>query len=177
MKKNMIYGSVVTILGLFIALGPQFLFKVCSPAMMSTGAVSSNVSTESCGGAGDSCCSGDVVSSCGSSEGGCGCSSKAAISYPACHWSAQALIGLGFLITALGLCLLIFNDLMTQLGLFIGVFMSSIITLSIPHALIGGCKMMTMACRKAAFPAITVIGIVLLILSAVYVVYTRNKTK
>jgi hypothetical protein len=131
MKKSIISGAIITALGLLIAFGPQFLFKVCST---------------SC-----DCC-GDI---------------------PTCHWSARAEIGIGMLIAALGLCFIVLNDSKTQLGLIIGVFLSSIIALAIPHALIGGCEMRDMACHRVAFPAITVIGAVLLAGSAVYTILTE----
>ena len=135
MKKSFLYGGIVTVLGLFIALGPQFLFKLC--------------------GGGCSCC-GDV---------------------PTCHWSGQAEIGLGMLIAALGICIFVFTDAKTQFGLLIGIFFAGIIALCIPHVLIGGCGMMTMACRKIAFPAITVECVVLLVFSAVVAVYSEMKKK
>ena len=133
MKKSIISGAIITVLGLLIAFGPQFLFKVCST---------------SCG------CCGDI---------------------PTCHWSARAEIGIGMLIAALGLCCIVFNDSKTQLGLMIGVFLSSIIALAIPHALIGGCEMKSMACHRVAFPAITVISAVLLAGSALYTVLSEVK--
>jgi len=133
MKKVIISGGIITVLGLLIALGPQFLFKVCSM---------------SCG------CCGDI---------------------PTCHWTARAEIGIGMLIAALGLCFIVLNDPKTQLGLMIGIFLSGIVALAIPHALIGGCEMKTMACHRVAFPAITVISAVLLIGSAVYTVLTEFK--
>jgi xanthine/uracil permease len=130
LKKSIITGSVIAVLGLLISLGPQFLFKVCSGE--------------------------DTV--------------------PKCQWTAQAEIGLGMLIAALGLCLIVFNDEpKTQLGILIGIFFSSIIVLFIPHVLIGGCTMMTMACRRVAFPVITVIAVILLITSATYAVFTELK--
>jgi uncharacterized membrane protein len=124
MKKEIIFGVIVILLGLFIALGPQFLFKVC--------------------GHGEE-------------------------SMPHCHWSAQAEIGMGLLIVALGACMLVFTDPKTHLGLIIGVFMASLIALAIPHFLIGGCGMMSMQCRKTAFPALTVESIVLLLFSSVMI--------
>ena len=126
MKKSIIFGVVVIVPGLLIALGPQFLFKVC-----------------------------------GHGEDG----------FPHCHWSAQAEIGMGLLITALGFCFIIFAHPKIQLGLTIGVFLTSIIALSIPHALIGGCGSMAMACRRTAFPAITAECVILLVLSAIMAVY------
>jgi hypothetical protein len=133
MKKSIISGAIISVLGLLIALGPQFLFRVCST---------------SC-----SCC-GDI---------------------PTCHWTAQAEIGLGLLIAALGLCFIVFNDSKTQFGLSIGVFFSGIIALFIPHGLIGGCEEKSMACHRVAFPAITVLCAVLIIGTALYVYFTEIK--
>ena len=117
-------------LGLLIALGPQFLFKVCAHEENS---------------------------------------------FPLCHWPAQAEIGIGFLIAALGACMIVFTDQKTRLGLSIGIFLAGIIALFIPHALIGGCGMMSVACRKVAFPALTAESVILLIFSAVMVVINEIK--
>jgi hypothetical protein len=130
MKKIIITGAAVIALGLLIALGPQFLFKVCE---------------------------------------------HGEDSFPRCHWSARAEIGIGFLIAALGVCMIVFTEPKTSLGLSIGIFLSGIIALSIPHALIGGCGMMAMQCRKVAFPALTVESVILLVFSAVLVVIYEMK--
>jgi hypothetical protein len=120
MKNRIIAGGGVIILGLLIALGPQFLFKVCEPT----------------------------------AEG----------AFMRCHWSAQAEIGIGGpLIAGLGIALILFADPRIRLGLTIGIFLSGVLALLIPHTLIGGCSMHSMACRKVAFPAITVLSILLLI--------------
>jgi hypothetical protein len=130
MKKTIIFAAIIIALGLLIALGPQFLFKVCAH--------------------GDD-------------------------GYPRCHWSGQAEIGLGLLIAALGACMVVFPDPKTHLGLSIGVFMAGTIALCIPHALIGGCGMMAMQCRKVAFPALTAESVVLLVFAAVTTVYVAMK--
>jgi hypothetical protein len=132
MKNRIISGGGAIVSGLLIALGPQFLFKVC-PVM------------------------GDMIMK--------------------CHWSAQAEIGIGGLIAALGIGLVIFANPHTRLGLTIGTFLSGILALLIPHVLIGGCPSAHMACRKISFPAITVIGVLLLIGMALNALYlTRKKT-
>jgi hypothetical protein len=61
-------------------------------------------------------------------------------SFPHCHWSAQAEIGIGLLIAALG-----------------------------------ACGMMSMQCRKVAFPALTIESVVLLVFSAVIITVTAIK--
>jgi hypothetical protein len=130
MKKSIIIGGIVIALGLLIALGPQYLFKVCA-----------------------------------AHDG----------AFSLCHWTAQAELGMGMLIAALGICLIVFTDPKTQIGLTIGILLTSIMVLGIPHALIGGCSVKTMACRRVAFPAITVIGIVLLAYSIIVVAYSEMK--
>ena len=128
--KERIIGIVFIVPGLLIALGPQFLFKVC-PVM-------------------------DDL-------------------FMKCHWSAQAEIGIGAVIAALGIALILFANLKTRLGLAIGILLSGILALLIPHVLIGGCAMESMPCRKIAFPAITVISILLLIGSGFYTAYLARK--
>jgi hypothetical protein len=101
--------------------------------------------------------------------------SKEAGGFMRCHWSAQAEIGVGALIAALGIALTVFAAPQTRLGLAVGVFLSGVLALLVPHALIGGCGMHTMACRKTAFPAITVISILLLLGSGFYIAYLARK--
>jgi hypothetical protein len=127
MKIRIAGGGAALVLGLLIAAGPQFLFKVCGPA----------------------------------AGGG----------FMRCHWSARAEIGVGSLIAALGLASLFFASAKIRMGLTIGIFLSALLALLIPHALIGGCAMHSMACRKTAFPAITVICILLLIGAGLYTAY------
>jgi len=153
--KKIIIGAVVIVLGLFISLGPQFLLKVCSYTTVSTaGAGTGNM--EGCG---DTC--------------GCGSTTTA---YPICYWSARAEIGIGFLVIALGACLILFTDSKTQLGLFLGTFFSSLIALAIPYSLIGGCGT-GMQCEKVAFPALAVESIILLVLSAIMVTIIAMQKK
>ena len=130
MKQAIIFGVIVIILGLFIALGPQVLFKVCSHG-----------------------------------ERG----------YSLCHWTAQAEIGMGLLIAALGICMIVFSDYKTHLGLAIGIFLAGFIALFIPHTLIGGCVNKEMACRRIAFPALTVESIIVILFSIIVVVYIELK--
>ena len=133
---------------------------------------SGNCAGEGCGTLGGICGEGKTAASdnCGSENGSCGCGKKS-ITYPTCHWTAQAVLAFGFLIAALGLCMIVFMDIKIHLGLIIAIFFSGIAVLFIPHGLIGGCEMMTMACRKIAFPAITIIDAILLALSAAYTVF------
>jgi hypothetical protein len=82
---------------------------------------------------------------------------------------------MGMLIAALGICLVVFTDSKTQIGLTIGILFASILVVGLPHALIGGCKASTMDCRRVAFPVITVIGIFLLVYSILIVIFSEMK--
>jgi hypothetical protein len=132
MKKDIIFGVIVIVIGLFIAFGPQYVFKVCAHG-----------------------------------EG----------SYALCHWTAQAEVGIGLLIAALGACVIVFADAKTRLGLFIGIFFAGIVALAIPHFLIGGCGSLAMRCRKIAFPALTIESVALLVFSAIILTITVMKPK
>jgi hypothetical protein len=131
MKNRIISGGGAIVFGLLIALGPQFLFKVC-PVM-----------------------EGMIMK---------------------CHWSARAEIGVGGpLLAALGIALIFFANPKIRLGLTVGVFLAGILALLIPHVLIGGCPGHSMPCRKIAFPALTVISILLLISAAFNALYLARK--
>jgi hypothetical protein len=96
-------------------------------------------------------------------------------SFPHCHWSAQTELGMGILIVALGICMVVLKDPKTLLGLSIGAFLSGIVSLGIIHFLVGGCGSMAMACHRVAFPALTVESIILMVFSAIVVVYIEMK--
>ncbi|GHU45412.1 hypothetical protein FACS1894190_17540 [Spirochaetia bacterium] len=96
---------------------------------------------------------------------------------PRCHWSVQADTGIGMIIILLGVCFIVFNNQLIQFGLTIGIFFASIFALSVPNILIGGCGMMSMACRRTAFPALSVISILVLVGAAANIVYLGGKTK
>lgn len=130
MKKSIIIGSIVIVLGLLIGIGPQYIFKICAP------------------------------------HGG---------TFPLCHWTAQAELGMGMIIAALGICLIVFNDPKTQIGITIGIFLTSIMVIGLPFALIGGCKGREMACHRVAFPALAVEGGILLVYSIIVVAYNELK--
>jgi hypothetical protein len=154
MNKAVIYGAVVVVLGLLISLGPQFLFKVCGITMTADGVVAD-------------CCAEPSEASC------CGASMD---SYPICYWTAQAEMGVGLLIAALGACMIVFTDAKTHLGLLIGVFMASLIAFALPNFLIPGCATSTMQCREVAFPALTIESILLFVFSvAMIVIYAMQK--
>ena len=107
----------------------------------------------------------------------CGIESCCQETIPDCYWVGQALLGIGFLITALGLCFIVFDDEKVQLGLLIGVFLAGIVTIFIPNGLLQVCQDATMSCKTTMLPAITVIGAALLAYSGFTIVYGEFKKK
>lgn len=80
-----------------------------------------------------------------------------------CHWTGQAEIGVGLLITILGISILLFSSTQVRLGLSIAIVFSGILGFIIPTVLIGGCKMETMPCRAVTFPALTAIYTIVIV--------------
>jgi hypothetical protein len=74
-----------------------------------------------------------------------------------CVWSAQTLIGLGIVISALGLCFIVYTDPKTQFGLNISIFLTGLISMLIFLVIIGGCEVENMKCRTTAFHILTVL--------------------
>lgn len=91
-----------------------------------------------------------------------------------CHWSAQAEIGIGLIIVALGILLIVFKTKETQIALSLAGFVSGITAILIPTILIGGCKKPEMLCRTHAFPAIYLASAILIIFSLGYALYQKN---
>jgi len=88
----------------------------------------------------------------------CGCCGA----YPQCFWATQAILGLGMMIAALGLCMIIFPDPKTQFGLLIAIFITAVFAILVPYVIIGACPGF-MACKRRAYPGIaTFAGITIL---------------
>lgn len=103
------------------------------------------------------------------------CAPGCCSSYPECHWLQKAMLGMGMIITALGVFLFIFNDNKIQLGMTIGLFLVGIITLLCIYVIIGGCTIKTMNCRLLTIPILTILGIIVTVYSGVNVLIMRKK--
>jgi hypothetical protein len=88
-----------------------------------------------------------------------------------CHWSGQAEIGVGTLIAALGALLLISKKTDFKIAYSFAVILSALLALFIPNVLIGGCSHPEMACRTTAFPALTVISLLLILFFVLNIFY------
>ena len=97
---------------------------------------------------------------------------------PRCHWAFRAEICAGIVITALGICLIIFSDLKIQLGLTISGFLMGIVTFIIPIDLfIGGCQDKTAVCRTITFPILYVLGAIVVIGAVINMLLLERKIK
>ena len=132
-KKNIISGGCALFLGLLIALGPQFLFKVCDTQ------------------------SGEIFR---------------------CYWMARCEICTGILIAALGVCLMIFSSPKINLGLTIGIFLTGIVALLIPYEqLTGICAEAEAHCRRAAFPALNILSVMVVLGAVISMICLERKTR
>ncbi|MDR2105639.1 MAG: DUF4418 family protein [Deferribacteraceae bacterium] len=80
-----------------------------------------------------------------------------------CHWSAQAEIGVGGLIFALSIFLFVSKNPVSRSAYSVSIALTGVLALLIPNYLLGGCMHPEMACRTTAFPAITVISILIIL--------------
>ena len=143
MKSRIIFGAIIIVLGLLAAIGPQTIFETCQGRLQVT--------------------DGRVV------DGQANIIRQVPMR---CHWGARAMIGIGGMVTLLGLTTIAFASFKTRLGLAIGTLLSGIVSLLIPtDVLIGICISPTMECRTGFGPGITAISILLIIVSALYMVF------
>ncbi len=100
-----------------------------------------------------------------------------------CHWTAQAELGIGLLIAALGVFLLLSSSAQTRLGLSAAAALAGVLVILFPAVIIGGCGMSTMECQTTAFPALYLLGALIVVgftFNAIYLLLTsrqRNEVK
>ncbi|SHN83398.1 protein of unknown function [Desulfitobacterium chlororespirans DSM 11544] len=114
-------GIFILILGILIALGPQYIFKICEQHHGTT---------------------------------------------TACFWTARALIGVGGVIALLGAAVIFLKSTPLLAGLSLAVLLNSILAFLIPNLLIGVCGEATMDCRVVTLPALNILTILSIIISA-----------
>lgn len=106
------------------------------------------------------------------------CEAKPDGSWMKCHWTGEAEFGIGLLIFVLGVLILTFASKQTRLGLSIAVALEGMLVLAFPAVLIGGCAMENMDCRRITFPAIIVIGTLIVIsftFNSLYLISSAGK--
>ena len=95
----------------------------------------------------------------------------------ACYYTKQAEIGLGILITLLGIVFIAAKNENIRIGISISQLLVALLVFLYPIKLIGLCKMSTMACQMRTLPALTVAGVFLVVISAGNLLYLIRKDK
>jgi len=105
------------------------------------------------------------------------CPAGCCSSYPDCLWTTKAELGMGMVIAALGLFFIVYNDAKVQLGMCIGLILTSLVALLIPHVIFVGCAINTMECHLVTFPVLTVISVFLLAYTGIRILsLAKNKS-
>ena len=78
----------------------------------------------------------------------------------ACHYTAQAALGIGIVIVALGIVGLFVSD-QTRAGLDLANAVLGVLTIAVPTVLIGVCKGAMMRCHMVTLPTLIVLGVLL----------------
>ncbi|MCH9275240.1 DUF4418 family protein [Bifidobacterium amazonense] len=84
----------------------------------------------------------------------------------ACHYTAQAALGLGVVIALLGVIGL-FVDSKVRAGLDIAVALNAAFVVAVPTVLIGVCKGAMMHCHMVTLPTLIVLGVLAVVLAAI----------
>ncbi len=156
MKKNIILGSVLIILGLLIAVGPQTIFPVCGAKATtdSSQSMSENMNMFSEGNAGAAAMSPKKM---------------------ACNYTAKAELGAGGFIAILGVLFLILKDDKTRLGIGIASALQGILVILYPTVLMGVCGSVHMGCNAVTRPALVILGVITLLISGYAIVSYQKK--
>ena len=85
----------------------------------------------------------------------------------ACHWSEQAIIGVGIALIAASLFFFAVKSREARGGLMMAATTLGALAVAIPHGLIGVCAMPTMHCNAFMLPAATVFGSAVIAVGAV----------
>lgn len=86
--------------------------------------------------------------------------------YMACHWTAQASLGIGIVIALLGL-LAFFVSTKVRAGLSLAVVLVGALEIAIVTKLIGVCGMAMMHCHSVTRPTLLVLSVLAIVISAV----------
>ncbi len=91
-----------------------------------------------------------------------------------CFWTARAEIGIGALISLLGILLFLFKSNEIRIGISISILLGGGLALLIPTYLIGVCSMPSMRCHGVTLPALYLSSIVIIIASFVNIIYLKR---
>lgn len=85
---------------------------------------------------------------------------------PACHYSQQAVTGIGVVILVLGVVALLVEP-KVRVGLNIAAIADTLLLFAVPTMLIGICKGAMMHCRMVMLPTLIVLGVLTIVFAVV----------
>lgn len=94
----------------------------------------------------------------------------------ACHYTAQAALGIGVVIALLGVIGL-FVEPKIRAGLNIAIALNAALVIAVPTMLIGVCKGAMMHCHMVTLPTLIVLGILSIIFAAIAVWFDTRDVK
>jgi len=139
--NRVIISFVFVVLGLLVILVPTYLLPVCAPMEVISPVV--NVQTPA----------------------------HVTVKYMKCHWTGQAEMGIGAVIMALGLLMLLSRSACVRLGLSLSVICVAMLAAAIPTVLIGVCPGEMMPCHMGTLPALLLLSGLLAVIALINVLY------
>lgn len=94
----------------------------------------------------------------------------------ACHYTAQAALGIGIVIAVLGVAGLFVSN-QTRAGLDIANAVLGVLTITVPTVLIGVCKGAMMHCHMVTLPTLIALGVLLAVLASIAAYLDLKPTK
>ncbi len=91
-----------------------------------------------------------------------------------CHWAEQAVAGIGAALSVTAVINLILKKQSTKNGLVTAMIPTALLAALTPNVLIKLCMMKDMQCHTHMRPAVIVISLLIVIVSAVYVLINRK---
>jgi hypothetical protein len=83
-----------------------------------------------------------------------------------CHWSSQAVIGVGAVLVVLAVAYLLLTPRLIRAGISLAAVPIGLLAAAIPNGLIGLCANAEMQCRTITQPTVTILSIASAILGA-----------
>lgn len=139
--NRVIISLVFVVLGLLVILVPTYLLPVCAPMEVISPVV--NVQTPA----------------------------HVTVKYMKCHWTGQAEMGIGAVIMALGLLMLLSRSACVRLGLSLSVICVAMLAAAIPTVLIGVCPGEMMPCHMGTLPSLLLLSGLLVVIALINVLY------
>lgn len=142
--NRVIISLVFVVLGLLVILVPTYLLPVCAPMEVISPVV--NVQAPA----------------------------HVTVKYMKCHWTGQAEMGIGAVIMALGLLMLLSRSASVRLGLSLSIICVALLAAAIPTVLIGVCPGEMMPCHMGTLPALLLLSGLLVVIALINVLYLNR---